>query len=131
MSTPCDCECARGQLLELGPLDDPEQYRQCPCQSCPDQEGQLHACTVRVHFIMAVWRRLERRTRGHELGGPLEDALLERPFCDDCEEHRRVDALRGALKQRRIGSGREGAASDGHGGQTDDPGRAQKASRVS
>ena len=120
----CDCDCARAEMLELGIYGDPRSWGRCPCQCCPDQQGQLHGCTIMVHVVVAEMRRVEE-------GGSREDAFLERPFCDHCEEHRRTDGIPGALKRRRTGPGREGAASDGHGWRTDDPGQAQKARRVS
>ena len=98
----CECDCSRGGLLQVGMHCDPAEWSRCPCTCCPDQQGRLHACRIMVHDMAGIIRRFPVSSTRH--------VRLERPFCDDCEAHRRTAAIAKAAKRRRLGSDQEGAA---------------------
>ena len=103
-SASCACGCTRGNMISL-PAVPGQEYVQCACLECgpmpsPSAPGAAlgeNRCTItKTDRGYYNWLRRAR----HVDAGVQE--MVHNWLCGDCEEHRRVEAIRaGANKRRR------------------------------
>jgi len=102
----CACGCTRGSMISL-PAVPGQEYVQCACLECgpmpsPSAPGAAlggNRCTISRTMTGVAFDNWLRRARHMDAG---VQEMVHNWLCGDCEEHRRVEAIRaGANKRRR------------------------------